>query len=114
MNKHSVFRFGRIVALSFMLLASAVKATTLVATVNGMVCAFCAQGIEKKLRALNSTQDVYVNLGQKVVAAQIKEGRSMDEAAFRALIVDAGYDVAALQTVEKTAAQVKAEMKAKK
>lgn len=114
MNNLSIFRLGRIVAVSLVLAASAAQATTLVATVNGMVCAFCAQGIEKKLRALNSTQDVYVNLGQKVVAAQIKEGQRMDEASFRALIQDAGYDVAALQFVEKTAAQIKAEIKGKK
>ncbi len=114
MNNLSIFRLGRIVAISLVLSTSAAQATTLVATVNGMVCALCAQGIEKKLRALNSTQDVYVNLGQKVVAAQIKDGQKMDETAFRALIKDAGYDVAALQSVEKTAAQIKTEMKTKK
>jgi transcription elongation factor Elf1 len=50
--------------LSISLLShSAFAATqTLKATVNGMVCAFCAQGIEKNIRAMPQTQDVYVNL----------------------------------------------------
>ena len=39
-----------------------------------MVCAFCAQSIEKKLRALAPTKDVYVNLKERVVAVELKEG----------------------------------------
>ena len=46
---------------------------TIKANVNGMVCAFCAQGIEKKMRALSQTKDVYVNLKQRLVAVELKE-----------------------------------------
>ena len=56
---------------------SAQATQSLKAQVNGMVCAFCAQGIEKKLRALGQTKDVYVNLKQKVVAVEIKDGQSL-------------------------------------
>ena len=47
--------------------ASAVKLS-----VNGMVCAFCAQGIEARLKKLPETADLYINLKQKVVAVQAK------------------------------------------
>ena len=71
-------------------------AQSIQATVNGMVCAFCAQGIEKKLRALTQTQDVYVNLGRKVVAVQIKEGATLSPDTVREVVKEAGYDVASI------------------
>ena len=88
---------------------SAQATQSLKAQVNGMVCAFCAQGIEKKLRALSQTKDVYVNLKQKIVAVEIKDGQSLSHEAFSALIKDAGYDVTAVETVEKSAREIKAE-----
>lgn len=82
---------------------------SLKARVNGMVCAFCAQGIERKLRALGQTKDVYVNLKQKVVAVELKDGHSLSHEALTALIKDAGYQVTAVETVEKSARDIKAE-----
>ena len=79
------------------------------ATVNGMVCAFCAQGIEKNLRALSQVQDVYVNLPKKVVAVQIKDGQTLAHKTFRDVVTEAGYEVASIATVGKTTAQIKRE-----
>ena len=76
-----------------------------------MVCAFFAQGIEKKLRALGQTKDVYVNLKQKVVAVELKDGQSLTHEAFAMLIKDAGYEVTAVETVEKSARDIKAKMR---
>ena len=84
---------------------------SLKAQVNGMVRAFCAQGIEKKLRALGQTKDVYVNLKQKVVAVELKDGQSLTHEAFAMLIKDASYEVTAVETVEKSARDIKAEMR---
>ena len=53
-------------------------ATSVKATVNGMVCAFCAQGIEKRLSALPATKAVFVDLKQKVVAVEAKDGQTID------------------------------------
>jgi periplasmic mercuric ion binding protein len=91
--------------------APAHAAQSLKAQVNGMVCAFCAQGIEKKLRALAQTKDVYVNLKQKVVAVELKDGQTLAHDAFSALIKDAGYEVTAIETLEKSAREIKAEMR---
>ena len=87
---------------------TAQAAQTIKAEVNGMVCAFCAQGIEKKLRALSQTQDVYVNLKGRVVAVEIKDGQTLAPQTIRDLVKDAGYDVVAIETVPLTARQVKA------
>lgn len=84
------------------------------AKVNGMVCAFCAQGIETKLRALPQTQDVYVNLPQKVVAVQIKDGTTISTDVVKQVVKDAGYEVSAIEIVDKTTAQIKSETAKKK
>jgi cation transport ATPase len=81
--------------------------------VDGMVCAFCAQGIEKRLTKMNETGALYINLAQKVVAVQPKPGRSIDIAKVSAEIVEAGYKVTATQVVPQTVAAIRAEMKSK-
>ena len=81
---------------------------TIKAEVNGMVCAFCAQGIEKKLRAMPQTADVYVNLKYKIVALELKEGQSVPFDTVRQLVKDAGYDVVHIETVEQPAREIKA------
>lgn len=86
---------------------SAQAAQTLKAEVHGMVCAFCAQGIEKKLRALPQTQDVYVNLKDKVVAVEVREGQTLAVQTLKDLVKEAGYDVAAVETVSMSAKQMK-------
>jgi copper chaperone CopZ len=83
-------------------------------TVNGMVCAFCAQGIEKRVSALPATQAIHVDLGRKVVAVEAKPGQTLDLAKITAEITEAGYAVTKTETVNQTVAQIRAEMKAKK
>lgn len=87
---------------------------TLKAEVNGMVCAFCAQGIERKMRALTQTKDVYVDLKNKVVAVELKEGQTLSQDTVRDLIKDAGYDVARIETVSETAQQIRAAVRGRK
>jgi cation transport ATPase len=94
--------------------ASAQAVTSVKASVNGMVCAFCAQGIEKRLSQLPATKAVYVDLKQKVVVVEAREGQTLDAKAVTAEITEAGYDVTRLETVEKSVAEIKAGMKAKK
>ncbi len=84
------------------------------ATVNGMVCAFCAQGIEKRLEKLPATKAVFVDLKRKVVAVEAKEGQKLDGKAISFEITEAGYDVVKLETVPKSVAQIKGDMKASK
>jgi copper chaperone CopZ len=92
--------------------APTLAATSVKATVNGMVCAFCAQGIEKRLGALPATQSVFVDLKKKVVAVQAKDGQTLDAKTITAEITDAGYDVVKLETVQKSVDEIKAEVKA--
>ena len=79
------------------------------ASVNGMVCAFCAQGIEKKMRALSQTKDVYVNLKQRIVAVELKDGQTLSNDTVKDLIKDAGYEVTSIEITEHPIAHIKAD-----
>ena len=95
------------------LFSSAFAVESIKVTVNGMVCAFCAQGIEKRLSSLPATQAVFVDLKRKIVAVQAKDGQTLDGAAISHEIREAGYDVTRLETVPQSVAELKAQMKAR-
>lgn len=88
-------------------------ATTINAKVNGMVCAFCAQGIEKKLRAQAATKDLYVSLENKVVAVELKPGQDINDDAMKQIITDAGYAVTAISRSEESVDAIRQAMKKK-
>ena len=102
-----------IVAISLFSNAAFAATQTIKANVNGMVCAFCAQGIEKKMRALTQTKDVYVNLKQRIVAVELKEGQTLSNETVKDLIKDAGYDVTSIEMSTHPVAHIKAELEAK-
>lgn len=60
--------------------------------VKGMVCAFCAQGIEKKFRAQAEVSDIEVSLENKFVKLKFKDGMSLSETKIAELLKDAGYE----------------------
>lgn len=98
---------------SFASLSTLAHAETTKVTVNGMVCAFCAQGIEAALKALPETQFVYVDLKQKIVAVEPKLGKTLPQAKVKKEIEDAGYDAVKFELTAQTVAQIKAELNAK-
>ena len=102
-------RIGILLAAAALACGSAQAAVqTLKAEVNGMVCAFCAQGIDKKLRALPATKDVYINLEQRIVAVEVKEGQTLAPETIKELVKEAGYDVVSIVPVAQTASAIKA------
>ena len=90
------------------------EATTAKVSVNGMVCSFCAQSIEKRLSAMPETGPLYINLSNKVVAVQPKAGKTLDMDKLRHEIKEAGYEVTAVEMVPKTVAELREEYRAKK
>ena len=93
---------------------SSMAANSVKVTVNGMVCAFCAQGIEKRISKMGATKDVFVDLKKKTVAVEAKDGQVLDAKAISAEIVDAGYDVVKIEPVLQSVAEIRAELKARK
>lgn len=92
-------------AIVFLLLlswSSLVSARTIEMDVNGLVCAFCAQGIQKSLKAFPATEAVYVSLENRIVAVQLKEGGDIDDATLRKAITDSGYTVVAIRRTDNS------------
>jgi periplasmic mercuric ion binding protein len=77
-------------------LTAAVSADTIKATVNGMVCGFCATGIEKTFRAQPEVKTVDVDLENKLLTIQTKQGQTLDDSKIKKLLANAGYSVVAV------------------
>ncbi len=61
--------------------------------VNGMVCDFCAQALEKVFSDKEEVEDIQVSLNDKVVLITLKDGQNIDDATLTQLINASGYDI---------------------
>jgi cation transport ATPase len=80
--------------------------------VNGMVCSFCAQGIEKRLKALPEAGPVFIDLRNKVVAVEPRPGQTLNAERVAGEVREAGYEVVATEAVAQTVAQIRAQTRA--
>jgi copper chaperone CopZ len=105
----------RMTTLMFALLcAGGVQAATIELTVNGLVCGFCAQGIEKTLRRNAATADVLVSLENRLVAIATRPDTDIPDDVLRKALQDAGYDVKAITRTERSLQSLREQVKAKK
>ena len=98
-----------VIAILAIFTNTAFAATSIHAEVKGMVCAFCAKGINKKLRELDATQDVWVDLKSRMVVVELKDQKNMSLEVFTKVIKDAGYEVASIEYINKTLVEIKAD-----
>lgn len=82
-----------IAAAALMLFTGTAQAETIKATVNGLVCSFCATGIEKTFKAQDAVDHVKVDLDSKLVTIGTKPDKTLDDATITKLIGNAGYTV---------------------
>ncbi|HEY8835978.1 MAG TPA: heavy metal-associated domain-containing protein [Chthoniobacterales bacterium] len=66
-------------------------AETITTTVNGMVCAFCATGIEKTFRKQPEVATVKVDLPKKQVSITTKPGKTLSDAKIKEVVTYSGY-----------------------
>lgn len=106
----------RSIALVSVLLISqfAYASTSIKAEVNGMVCAFCAKGIEKKLKALPEGQATLVDLKSRTVVLELKEGQTVPLERFKKIIQEAGYQVSNVALVNQNVAEIKQQIESGK
>ena len=64
---------------------------TIRTTVNGMVCAFCATGIEKTFRKQPEVATVHVDLPKKTVTVTTKPDKTLSDAKVREIVTYSGY-----------------------
>jgi copper chaperone CopZ len=72
-------------------LSGSAWAETITTTVNGMVCAFCATGIEKTLRKQPEVATVKVDLPKKRVVIRTKPGQTLSDAKIKEIVTYSGY-----------------------
>jgi cation transport ATPase len=108
--KLSPVRFLSAILVVLFISTPAFAASSIKAEVNGMVCAFCAKGIEKKLNALPEGHGTFVDLKSRVVVLELKEGQNVPLEKFTKIIQDAGYSVSKVGKVEQSLVEIKAEV----
>jgi len=72
-------------------ISASAMAETIHTTVNGMVCAFCATGIEKTFRKQPEVASVNVDLKEKTVTITTKPGKTLSDAKIKEVVSYSGY-----------------------
>ncbi|MEY2544656.1 MAG: copper chaperone [Verrucomicrobiota bacterium] len=72
-------------------LSGSALAETITTTVNGMVCAFCATGIEKTFRKQPEVATVKVDLAKKQVTITTKSGTTLSDSKIKEVVTYSGY-----------------------
>jgi cation transport ATPase len=96
-----------VIACLLFLAAFAAHARTIEMEVNGLVCAFCAQGIEKTFKARPETEGVVVSLEHRLVAVKLKDGSDITDEVLRKTLTDSGYTVVAIQRTERSLDEIR-------
>jgi len=78
-------------------LATASASEMITVHVNGMVCSFCARGIEKKFSALAEIKDIKVDLTSKTVSLITHDNQTVQDLKIKTLMTEAGYHVTSIE-----------------
>lgn len=90
------------IVLSIVLMATGVLAAppTYQVHVDGLSCPFCAYGIEKKIGALEGVQRLETSVRDGTVVVTMKDGGTLDEAAARQAVKEAGFRLRKFEQVQ--------------
>lgn len=81
---------------------AAATSTTWLLKINGMVCAFCAQGIQKKLTAVPGISDISVDMATRTIRLRTGDGFRGNTETIRQAIKDAGYVLQSMEPAPPT------------
>ena len=73
----------------------------------GMVCAFCAQGLDKSFKAQKNVKDVFVNLENNFVAIESKDENGIDDKLITSIITDSGYDIQKIEVISDSVSKLR-------
>jgi copper chaperone CopZ len=104
MNKLFVIAAAALISVS-------AAADTIEMKVHGLVCSFCAQGIEKALRKNPATEDVVVSLENKLVAIGTRAGQEISDGELTRALTDAGYDVKTISRTKRSLEEIRVSLK---
>ena len=66
--------------------------------VDGLACPFCAYGVEKKVGGLEGVEKIDIDIDEGVVAVTMAEGATLDEAAAKRAVDEAGFSLRAFES----------------
>src|SRR3954471_10183966 len=90
--RRAVLTFAALITLT-----GSAWAETITTTVNGMVCAFCATGIEKTFHKQPQVASVKVDLPKKQVVIKTKPGQTLSDAKIKEVVTYSGYTMGKIQ-----------------
>ncbi len=89
-----------VAAMSLVLAATALAAQAAYKLrVDGLACPFCAYGIEKKLGAVKGVERIEVDIASGTVNVTMAEGATLDEAAAKKAVKEAGFSLRGFEPV---------------
>lgn len=92
--------FSLIASVSLMAsVATAEEIATL--QVSGVVCSFCAQGIQKRFQQTGVVKSVNVDLDKHEVSLEFVENKTLSDAEIGSLLESAGYNLLKVQRSAK-------------
>ena len=65
--------------------------------VDGLACPFCAYGVEKKVGGLEGVEKIDIDIDEGVVTVTLAEGATLDEAAAKRAVDEAGFTLRAFE-----------------
>ncbi len=65
--------------------------------VDGLACPFCAYGVEKKVGGLEGVEKIDIDIDEGVVAVTMADGATLDEAAAKRAVDEAGFSLRAFE-----------------
>ena len=74
--------------------------TSALIKVEGMVCAFCAQGITKNFNKKEEVESTNVNLDKMEVTIKFKKGKSLSEDSIKKVITGAGFQFKGMKNAQ--------------
>lgn len=67
--------------------------------VHGMVCAFCSNSLEKKLKKEEAIDKVRVDLTNKKISVFFKKGKSIEDKKLKEIITSSGFKVVKIESI---------------
>lgn len=74
-----------------------VEGADIVMRVDGLACPFCAYGIQKKLEALDATDEVDIRLNDGLVLLSLKPEQNVTDEVLTKTVKDSGFVVRAIE-----------------
>lgn len=109
---NSLIRMGLTLGLAIILQVQAQDPPRSIALkVDGLVCAFCAQGISKTISKMEASDEVLVSLENGLVAIALKPDQDIPDEALREALINAGYSVRSIERRAESLDQIRARLK---